>query len=290
MVIQTDHHIFDRKLVRARRDHVASQFSYYNFLKKEAAERLCDRLEDITREFPLALDLGCHSGELSSLLDGRGGIKTLVQSEISHPMLSSATGLRVNADEEFLPFADNSFDLVMSAMSLHWVNDLPGTLVQIRRILKPDGLFLAIMPGIETLRELRGVLIAVESQLNGGASPRISPFVDVRDGGALLQRGGFALPVVDSDSLTITYESMFRLIEDLRGMGETNALAERTRKTMGRTTLMEAAALYEEKYMREDGKIPATVEFVTLTAWKPHDSQQKPARRGSGKVSLTEIF
>ncbi|MBX9633820.1 MAG: methyltransferase domain-containing protein, partial [Magnetospirillum sp.] len=194
--------IFDRSLLRKRRDRAAPEFAAHDFLVREMAERLADRLTDVTRRFPLALDLGCHTGEIADTLMGRGGIETLVQCDLSPRMAAKAATNghpALAADEEWLPFADASFDLVISCLSLHWVNDLPGTLLQIRRVLKPDGLFLCAMLGGETLKELRQALSEAEMAEENGWSPRVSPFADVRDLGGLLQRAGFALPVVDAD-------------------------------------------------------------------------------------------
>ncbi len=198
-------HVFDRATVRRHRDRAAAGLEDHDFLLREVGERLADRLDDVTRRFPVALDLGCHGGELGRLLNGRGGIETLVQCDLSPEMAGRAGPLSVAADEEFLPFAAECFDLIVSCLSLHWINDLPGTLVQIRRALKADGLFLAAMLGGNTLEELRAALAEAEIAAEGGLSPRVSPFADVRDAGDLLQRAGFALPVVDSDTITVSY-------------------------------------------------------------------------------------
>lgn len=282
--------VFDRALVRRHRDRAAADLEQHDFLFTEVAERLADRLDDVKRRFPLALDLGCHGGELARILRGRGGIQSLVQTELSGAMAGLTKDLRVVADEEYLPFAPACFDLVMSALTLHWVNDLPGALVQINRVLKPDGLFLAAMLGGETLRELRESLMKAELEHEGGASPRISPFADVPDAGALLQRAGFALPVVDCDTITVTYETPFALMAELRGMGETNASSARRRNFTRRATMMAAAAAYRESYGDERGRVPATFQVLYLTAWRPHESQQKPARRGSGRVGLAQVL
>lgn len=260
-------HIFDRRRVRQHRDRSVAFFPSYDFLLREMAARLADRLPDIRRQFPVALELGAHNGLLTEYLPENAGIRTLVQADLSAALLTPAAGLRVVADEEFLPFAENSFDLVMSAGSLHWVNDLPGTLVQINRVLKPGGLLLVSFPGGETLKELRDCLETAEMDLTGGIRPRISPFVDVRDGGSLLQRAGFTLPVSDSEILTITYEDPLKLLADLRGMGEASALAAGPKHFTSRATLFRALELYQEHY-REAGRLPATIELITLTGWK----------------------
>ena len=193
-------------------------------------------------------------------------------------------------DVEHLPLAANSCDLVTSALSLQAANDLPGALIQIRRVLKPDGLFLASLAGGRTLHELRAVLTEAESLVTGGASPRIYPFADVRDMGALLQRAGFALPVADSQQITVRYANMFALIADLRAMGATNALIARSRLPARRTLFVEAQRLYAERFGDADGRLRATFEIVSVSGWAPHESQQQPARRGSGTVSLAEAL
>ncbi len=285
--------IFDRALVRKRRDRAALHFAHHDFLVRESAERLADRLDDVTRLFPVALDLGCHTGEMAATLNGRGGIGTLVQCDLSPGMAARAAANgrpTVIADEEWLPFAEDSFDLVVSNLSLHWVNDLPGTLVQIRRVLKPDGLFLAAMLGGETLTELRRALAEAEVEMENGMSPRVSPFADVRDLGGLLQRAGFALPVADADTVTVSYGDPMRLLADLRGMGEANAVADQRKGFTRRTTLFHALNLYQRHFAGPDGRLPATFQILTMTGWKPHPSQQQPLRPGCATQSLAEAL
>jgi NADH dehydrogenase [ubiquinone] 1 alpha subcomplex assembly factor 5 len=258
--------IFNRRLLKMRRNRVAPNFE--DFLKAELCERLADRLEDITRDFPVALELGCHSGQLQRVLGGRGGIQRLVQCDLAEQMVRAASGdHKLVADEEFLPFAPESFDLVMSAGSLHWVNDLPGTLVQIRRILKPDGLFLAVLPGPNSLR-----------------------FVEVRDAGNLLARAGFALPVADHDTLNLTYEHPLKLLRELKAMGENNHLISQEKAVLSKSFFAELCEHYLSHYALDNGRISATIELVTLTSWAPHESQQQPARRGSGQVSMKDFL
>jgi SAM-dependent methyltransferase len=288
-----DASIFDRRLLRLRRDRAAATLADHDFLFREIGERLADRLDDIARRFPCALELGCRDGGWASRLDGRGGIETLVQCDLSPAMAANAArrgAPALCADEEFLPFADASFDLVASNFNLHWVNDLPGCLIQIRRILKPDGLFLAAMPGGGTLGELRSSLTAAELEAEGGVSPRISPFVELRDAGALLQRAGFALPVVDCDTLTVTYPEALTLMRDLRAMGESNAIGAGRRSFTRRGTLFAAAAEYGRRWAQPDGRIPATFQILYLTAWAPHPSQQRALRPGSAKARLAEAL
>ncbi len=290
--------IFDRHLVRMRRDRAAPRLDDHDFLFAEVAERLTDRLDDIVRRFPLALDLGCHGGEVARALQGgtggtvtggwRGGVETLLQCDLSPAMArrASAHGPTFCADEEWLPVKPGCLDAVFSNLSLHWVNDLPGALVQVRRALKPDGLFLGTLFGGETLTELRNCLAEAEIAVEGGLSPRTSPLADVRDAGNLLNRAGFALPTIDTDMLTVRYREPMRLLADLRGMGETNAVLERRKTPMRREILMRAMALYVDRFADSDGTIPATFQVIHMTAWAPHESQPQPARPGSATVSL----
>jgi NADH dehydrogenase [ubiquinone] 1 alpha subcomplex assembly factor 5 len=285
--------VFDRGLLRARRDRAAGGLASFDFLIREVADRLLDRLEDVRRRFPLALDLGCHTGQVARALaaaGGRAGIGTLVQMDLSPAMVGRAEGLRVVGDEEALPFGPDRFDLALSAFSLHWTNDLPGALAQVRHALKPDGLLLAALPGGTSLGELREALMRAEIELEGGASPRISPFADVRDAGMLLQRAGFALPVVAVDSVAVTYDNALALLRDLRGMGEANALADRSRRPLRRATLLRAAEIYQETFADDRGRVPATFQILFLTAWKPHPTQPQPLRRGSGQVNLARAL
>ena len=285
--------VFDRRLLRRRRDRAAARPGDHDFLFREVAERLADRLDDVTRSFPLALDLGCRTGLLAPILGGRGGIGRLVQCDLSPAMARAAAGNghpTLAADEEALPFVGGSFDLVMSLLALHWVNDLPGALLQIRESLKPDGLFLGALLGGETLRELRAVLMEAELAEEGGVSPRVSPFADLRDAGGLLQRAGFALPVADLDRITVTYPDALKLMRELGAMGESNAVQARRRGTTRRATLTRAAALYAERFADADGRLPATFEVIYLTAWAPHPDQQKPLKPGSASARLAEAL
>lgn len=278
--------IFDRAQVRRNRDKAArGDFDAVNFLFQETADRLADRLLDISRTFRNVLDLGCHAGEIR-----RCGIPFdhLIQSDLSHGMAQRAAsgGWAVNADEEWLPFAEESFDLVLTNLSLHWVNDLPGALIQINRSLKPDGLLLGALLGGETLKELRECLTAAEAEQTNGVSPRVSPFTDLRDAGGLMQRAGFALPVIDSDIITVTYENAFALMNELRQMGEGNAIVERTRRPLRRSVVLRAAEIYQDRYADSDNRIPATFQVIYLHGWAPHESQQKPLRPGTARNRL----
>ncbi len=298
-VVSDDAAIFDRRGLRRQRDRAAKGLTDYGFLFREIGERLADRLDDITRRFPCALDLGCRDGGLADRVSGHGGIERLVQCDLSPAMATKAstrpqaagrTVAALCADEEFMPFAPASFDLVLSNFALHWVNDLPGCLLQIRRILRPDGLLLAALPGGGTLGELRASLTAAELDEEGGASPRVSPFVELRDAGALLQRAGFALPVVDCDTLTVTYADAIALMRDLRGMGEGNAVRTRRRAFTRRSTLAAAAADYGRRWAQADGRLPATFQILYLTAWAPHPSQQQPLRPGTARARLADAL
>ena len=248
-----------------------------------------ERLGDVRRAFPLALELGCHTGQLGAALHGSAQVGRLIQADLAHAMVRQAPGERLVADEEALPFGQGRLDLVLSCFSLHWVNDLPGALAQIRYALKPDGLFLAILPGGTTLFELREALMRAELEITGGAGPRVSPFLDVRDAGMLLQRAGFALPMVEVDTITVTYDHPLKLIAELRGMGETNALAQPGRG-LGRSTLSLACEIYRDLFGDGGDRIPATFQLLTLSGWAPDPSQPQPIRRGSGQVHLAEAL
>lgn len=278
--------LFDRAAVRAHRERAARQPEAAAFLAAEAAERLVDRLEDVTRRFPLALDLGCRHGILARRLAGRGGIERLVHVDAAFGFARQAPAPALVAEAEALPFAPGSFDLVLSNLALHWTNDLPGALLQLRRALKPDGLLLASLFAGATLMELRRALLEAELEEEGGGSPRVAPFADLRDLGHLLQRAGFALPVADSDTIEVTYPDALALMRDLRAMGEANAVAERRRGFTRRATLARAVQRYHDAFARPDGRIPAHFEIVTLTAWAPHESQQRPLAPGSAAASL----
>ena len=279
--------VFDRRTVRQHRDRAAATVSAVAPILREVAERLLDRLDDTKHRFATALDVGGR-GVVAPLLRARG--IACISCDLSARMAALDAGHSVAADEERLPFAPASFDLVVANLSLHWVNDLPGALLQIRRSLKPDGLFLAAMLGGETLPELRSALAEAEEAVEGGVSPRVSPFADVRDLGGLLQRAGFALPVTDADTIRVTYADAFGLFRDLRGMGETNAVIERRRTGLRRATLLRAAEIYQARFAGPDGRIPATFQVVTLTGWAPHESQQKPLRPGSAKTRLADAL
>ncbi len=283
---------FDRTLVRRHRERAAAAWPDHDFLVREVAGRLGERLDEIRRRFPVALDLGCHGGELAEALGGRNGIERIVACDLSEAMARRVPGdtSALVADEELLPFAEGSLDLVASALSLHWVNDLPGALLQVRRALRPDGLFLAAMLGGETLAGLRAALVQADGETSGGAGPRVSPFADLRDAGGLLQRAGFALPVVDSDLIEVTYPHALALMQELRGMGESSALAAGRKAFSRRDSLLRAAEIYAERFAGPDGRVAATFQVIYLTGWAPHASQQKPLRPGSAAARLAEAL
>ena len=280
--------IFDRSLHRKRLDRAAPR--YAGFLKHRAALDVVERLEAIMRTFPRAVDLGARDGAFATLLaasPAREKVGHLIEADLSHVMLAGRPGLVM--DEERSPFAEASLDLVVSTLALHWTNDLPGALVQIRRALRPDGLFLGTILGGSTLTELRQSLLEAEIEVRGGAGPRVSPFADVRDAGALLQRAGLALPVADLDRVTVAYAHPLKLLADLRAMGETSVLAERS-GPLTRAVLARAFEIYQARFSRPDGRIVATFDLISLTGWAPHESQQKPLKPGSAKVSLAQAL
>lgn len=285
-----DHRIFDRRLLIERRNRLADGAADHDFLLARVADDLAERLSAINRRFPIALNLGAHHGLLGRRLRRLPGVELVIDMEPAARLLAQCGGPRVQADEEALPFAGESFDLVVSGLALQFVNDLPGTLLQVRRLLKPDGLLLAAMLGGITLTELRTAMIAAEEEIEGGASPRVAPFADVRDLGALLQRAGFALPVADSETVTVTYADPLALMRELRAMGAANALLARKKSPLRRVTLARALEIYADRFGIANGRIPATFEIITLTAWAPHESQQKPLQPGSANVRLAEVL
>lgn len=261
--------IFDRRVKKLHRDRSASLLPNHDFLIQESANRIAEQFDGtITRQFPVMLDLGCRLAQLSAQLQHRAGIKTIIKSDFSFNILTHNDGLRVNMDEEYLAFAPESIDLVASVLNLHWVNDLPGCLIQIQKALTSQGLFIASLLGGKTLHELRHVIIQSEAMHKAGSSPRISPFTEVKDAGSLLQRAGFALPVTDSEIITVMYKDAFSLMHDLRAMGETNALVKRSKYFTTRSTMQTIAETYAELYADNNGHIPATFEIITLTGWK----------------------
>lgn len=289
-------HVFDRRAKMLQRDRAAASASVgdYERLKDEVAWQVCDRMYDIARTFPRVLDLGCGRGYIGRHLQ-KEVAHQLVQCDISAGMLTHFPadardrGLRLQGDEEALPFADNTFDAVLSSLSLHWVNDLPRALREVHRVLKPDGVFIGAMLGGDTLFQLRGSVQLAEQDLLGGFSPRMSPVVHKADVGSLLQQSRFALLTVDTDDITISYPSAIELLDDLQGMAESSASTRKV-PAIRRQTLLAAAAVYQSVYGDEQGHVPATFEIMHCIGWKPDPSQAKPAARGSATHSLKDAI
>jgi SAM-dependent methyltransferase len=264
--------IFDRKLLRARRAR-AAKLGPATFLLDRVADDMADRLSTVLRRFEVAADVATPGDALRETLKDKVGA-----------FVDAVT------DDEALPFRDSSLDLVVSGLGLQFVNDLPGTLIQIRRALKPDGLFVAALIGGDSLVELRQAFGAAESEIEGGVSPRVAPFADLRDVGALLQRAGFALPVTDIDRVTVRYSDPLALMHDLRRMGATNPMVERRRVPLKRATLKRMFEIYAERFSDPDGRVRATFEIIWLSGWAPHESQQKPLAPGSAKTRLADAL
>ena len=277
--------IFDRHLLRVRQRR-ARRLTPATFLLDRVAADLGDRLSAVLRKFDVAVDLGTPSDAVRRVLAANNNISTIVAAGLD----GDDDGLRVTADEEALPFAERSLDLVVSALALQFVNDLPGALIQIRRALKPDGLLLAALIGGDSLTELRSAFAAAESEVEGGISPRVAPFADIRELGGLLQRAGFALPVVDSERVAVRYDSALALMRDLRRMGATNILHERLRTPLKRSTLERVMAIYADRFADADGRVRATFEIIWLSGWVPHGSQQKPLKPGSAAQRLADAL
>jgi ubiquinone/menaquinone biosynthesis C-methylase UbiE len=284
--------IFDRVLIRARRRRAAA-LGPAEFLLDRVAGDLAERLGAVLRRFEFAADIGTPGEAVRAALARLGSVGSIVAVDAVPEARAPGTGKIANlvvADEEALPFRDASLDLAVSALTLQFVNDLPGTLVQIRRALKPDGLFLAALVGGETLTELREAFASAESDIEGGASPRVAPFADVRALGDLLQRAGFALPVADSDRYTLRYDTPFALMAELRRMGATNALAARRRTPLRRATLARMTEIYQERFADADGRVRATFDILWLSGWAPHPNQQQPLKPGSAHTRLANAL
>jgi SAM-dependent methyltransferase len=280
--------VFDRALLAQRRRR-ASALGPATFLIDRVAEDMAERLSAVRRSFDVAVDLGTPTDAVRRAILAAGAVCRIVAATPSATTGDERTAIVV-ADEERLPFRDASLDLVVSALALQFINDLPGALVQIRRALKPDGLFLAALIGGDTLTELRHAFAAAEAEVEGGASPRVVPFADVRTIGALLQRAGFALPVTDVDRVSARYDSPLRLMHDLRRMGATNMLAERRRTGLRRQTLSRLVEIYAERFADPDGRVRASFDIVWLSGWAPHESQQQPLRPGTARVRLADVL
>lgn len=279
-------HVFNRDVVRQHRERAANNFSKHAFLVQEISSHLLDSLKDIKRSYDHILNMNVAINQNDPAFKNN----LVINQDLSAAMISGKPGLSVQADEEFFPFKNNSFDLVLSCLNLHWVNDLPGSLSQIHQCLKPDGLFLAAMFGGETLHELRSAMINAETNIRGGVSPHISPFVDVRDAGSLMQRAEFALPVINTERITVTYSDAFALMKELKAMGENNALIARYKGLSSKQMMIETAKIYHDQFADDKGRIPATFDIIYLQGWSPHESQQKPLKPGSGQMSLKDAL
>ena len=282
--------LFDRALLAQRRRR-ARALGPVTFLLDRVAEDMAERLSAVRRTFDVVVDLGTPTDAVrrSILVAGAVGRIIAATPRAGAAQADTRTSVLV-ADEERLPFRDASLDLVVTGLALQFVNDLPGALVQIRRALKPDGLFLAAFVGGDTLAELRQAFAAAEAEVEGGASPRVAPFADVRTMGVLLQRAGFALPVTDVDRVVARYDSPLRLMHDLRRMGATNVLAERRRSVLRRQTLKRLVEIYAEHFADPDGRLRASFDIVWLSGWAPHESQQQPLRPGSARMRLADAL
>ena len=283
--------VFDRNRINNLRERSAANLDKHDFLFEWVASNLDGRLADITRQFPTALMIGGRlNKDHKTLLIEQAKIKQLITMELGAKLLKGKHELNVQADEEMLPFGENTLDMVISPLSLHSVNDLPGTLIQINHALKPDGLFLAALFGGKTLFELRECMMQAEIITTGGVSPRIFPFADKQQLGSLMQRAGFALPVIDSEHITVSYPNLKKLLHDLRGMGEGNAIIERSRRPATKALFEKTEQEYLKRFSDEQGKIQASFEIIFLTGWAPHSAQQQPLRPGSAENALASAL
>ncbi|XP_067297027.1 arginine-hydroxylase NDUFAF5, mitochondrial [Pseudorasbora parva] len=286
--------VFDRSMKRKQKEWASSLLDSdkYDYLRDEVGSRVADRVYDVSRTFPLALDVGSGKSHIAEHLS-KEVVERLFLTDISDSSLRNRRKCEIPthcvvADEEFLPFKANTFDLVLSSLSLHWINDLPGALRQIHHVLKPDGVFIGAMVGGETLYELRCSLQLAELEREGGFAPHISPYTAVTDLGNLLGQAGFNMLTVDIDEVQVHYPDILEVMRDLQGMGESNCAWNR-KSLLQRDTILAAAAIYKEMYGSEDGSVPATFQILYMIGWKPHDSQAKPAKRGSANVSFADL-
>ena len=285
-----NHQLFDRGLLRRRRSRFAHELPQHEFLLSHVAAEIADRISAVLREFPRALDLGAYHGMLGRAVAALPSVGEMIYAESAPALAALCPRPSVVCDEDLLPFRDESFNLVVSGLALHRVNDLTGALVQIRRALRPDGLFVGAALGSRSLHELRYALLEAEAEEEGGASPRIAPFADVREYGALLQRARLALPVSDADLLTVTYPTPRDLMREIRAMGGGNVLAARRKGSLSRRTLERAEAIYRTRHATPDGRVMASFEIVYLMGWAPHASQQNPAAPGSATMRLADAL
>jgi SAM-dependent methyltransferase len=288
--MSSEHLLFDRKLLRARRERFAREIGAHEFLLAHVAREISERVSLMLRSFPSALDLGAYNGLVGRKVAELPSVGEMIYAESAFALASLCPRPALVCDEDLLPFKEASLNLVVSGLSLHRVNDLPGALIQIRRALCPDGLFIAALLGARSLIELRQTLIEAEAETEGGVSPRVAPFADVRDYGGLLQRAGFALPVADAEVLKVPYPSPRELMREIRVLGGGNVLSERSKAPLHRRTLERAEAVYRERHATPDGGIIATFEIVYLSGWAPDPSQQKPMKPGSAAARLADAL
>lgn len=284
------HLLFDRRLLRARRARFAPEIAAHEFLLSHVAREIAERVGIVLRSFPLALDLGAYHGLLGQKVAALPSVGAMLYAESAYALAALCPRPSLVCDEDLLPFKEACLNLIVSGLALHRVNDLPGALVQIRRALSPDGLFIAGLLGARSLTELRQALIEAEAETEGGASPRVAPFGDVRDYGALLQRAGFALPVADAEVLKVPYPSPRELMREIRVLGGGNVLSERSKAPLSRRTLDRAEAIYRERHATSDGGVSATFEIVYLFGSGPDPSQQKPLKPGSAAARLADAL
>lgn len=283
--------IFDTELLTKRRARALADGRAPHFLMRRVLEDLMDRLAIIQRRFGTCLVVNACDGRVAQALSTLANIETVISADSARELLLSCPEPKLLVDTGILPFEDKSLDCIVSPLTLHWVNDVPGLLAQMRRSLRDDGLLLVAMLGGRTLHELRSAWLEAEVELTGGASPRVAPFADIRDFGSLLQRAGLALPVVDSDTVTVTYETPLHLFQDLKAMGASNCLLERSKVPVTRRLLLRAGEIYRERFPTEDGaRVTATFEILTATAWAPDASQQQPLKPGSAKARLADAL
>lgn len=282
--------LFDRGLLRSRRARFAHEIAAREFLIAYVAREIAERIEIMLRDFPRALDLGAYHGLLGRTVGALPSVGEVTYAESVFDYAARCPRPTVVCDEDLLPFKDESFNLIVSGLALHRVNDLLGSLIQIRRALKPDGLFMAAALGSQALIELRQCLIEAEGEMAGGASPRVAPFGDVRSYGALLQRAGLALPVADAEDLTVVYASPRELMREVRALGGGNVLMARSKAPLPRRTLLRAEEIYRARHGTPEGKVKATFQFVFMSGWGPDVSQQKPLRPGSARTRLADAL
>ena len=282
--------VFDPELIRRRRNRAAFAIPELDFLNQRSATDLAERLMLVKRDFTSVLDLGAQSGAVGRALKASGFRGQLLSLESAERLAVTLPGLVVIGEADALPFANASFDLVVSGLWLQLINDLPGALIQIRRVLKPDGLLLASLLAGDTLIELKTAFTAAEAETTGGASPHVAPFPELRDLGQLLQRAGYALPVADMETVTVTYASPFALMAELRKAGVANPLVARAKRPLLRRTLTRMIEIYAERFSNPDGRVRATFEVATVHGWAPHESQQKPLKPGSARMPLADAL